>query len=215
MSFRSLALLLFLLSPAGLYCQDHVVSPADLHQEIQSAAEARRTNQAKIEKLFSTEPVKKALDAAKLATLLAGAGPIDVIVPVPLDRRRRRKRGFNQSELLANELGRISGLRVASGALLRERVTATQTGLTHRQRRLNVQSAFRVRRPEAVAGRNIALIDDVITTGATAGACARVLKRAGAARVVVLALARARRRIVYIPPMSVRPLSSREASCTT
>jgi predicted amidophosphoribosyltransferase len=78
-----------------------------------------------------------------------------------------------------------------------------QTGLTDRQRRLNVRGAFQVRRPEVIAGRNIALIDDVITTGATASACALALERAGAARVVVLALARARRRIVDVPLAAV------------
>jgi len=133
-----------------------------------------------------------------LATVLSEAGSVDLIVPVPLDGRRQRSRGFNQSELLAAELSRLSRVPLNARVLRRHRSTQTQTGLTHRQRRLNVQGAFRVRRPEVLAGRSVALVDDVITTGATAAACARVLKRAGARRVVVIALARARRRLVDI-----------------
>lgn len=146
----------------------------------------------------------------RLATLLEKAGPVDLIVPVPLDRRRRRSRGFNQAELLAAELSRLTRIRLDARVLRRRRATETQTGLTHRQRRDNVQGAFEVRRLQAVAGKSIALVDDVITTGATAGACARVLKRAGAAQVVVLALARARRRFVDLTPP---PRVSQEASC--
>lgn len=150
---------------------------------------------------------------ARLATLLPEAGRVDLIVPVPLDRRRRRARGFNQAELLAAELRRISGIPMDSTVLRRRRRTETQTGLTHRQRRMNVRGAFEVVRPPLVAGRHIALVDDVITTGATAGACARALKRAGAQRVIVLALARARRRIVDPgPPPPAGPLS-RSAAC--
>jgi ComF family protein len=144
------------------------------------------------------EPLARPLGRC-LAPLLAEAGPVDVIVPVPLDRRRERQRGFNQAALIAAELSRTAGVPLGRGVLRRVRATETQTGLTRRQRRLNVRGAFRVRRPEAVAGRTVVLVDDVITTGATAAACAAALKRAGAARVVVLALARARRRIADIP----------------
>jgi ComF family protein len=145
------------------------------------------------------EPLARPL-GARLAGVLAAAGRVDVIVPVPLHRSRRHSRGFNQVELLAAELSRVSGVPCDAGVVRRDRATETQTGLTHRERRLNVQGAFRVRKPQAVAGRHVALIDDVITTGATVAACARALKEAGAARVVVLALARARRRIVDIEP---------------
>lgn len=137
---------------------------------------------------------------ARLAAVAAQVGPVDLIVPVPLDRSRQRGRGFNQSELLAREVGRLTGVPVDARALRRQRTTQTQTGLTHRQRRLNVRGAFVAPRPASIAGKRIALVDDVITTGATAGACAHVLKNAGAARVVVLALARARRRIIVLEP---------------
>jgi ComF family protein len=116
---------------------------------------------------------------------------IDVIVPVPLSRWRLLSRRFNQAAVLARELSRQTGLSLDLHLLQRSRSTKTQVGLTHDQRRRNVAGAFTVSRSQSawLRGRNVLLIDDVITTGATVEACARVLKRAGAARVDVLALA--------------------------
>jgi ComF family protein len=118
-------------------------------------------------------------------------GRADLIVPVPLARLRLLTRRFNQAAILAQELSRRTGLPVAPNVLRRRRSTPSQVGLTHDQRRRNVAGAFRVppNRAPAVVGRRVLLIDDVITTGATAEACARALKRAGAAHVDVLALA--------------------------
>jgi predicted amidophosphoribosyltransferase len=95
--------------------------------------------------------------------------------------------------MLAQAVGRLSGVPVDCFTLARLRRTATQVGLTADQRRRNVAGAFKVTRVRAdrVKGKKIVVVDDVITTGATAEACARALKRAGAARVDVLALARA------------------------
>ena len=137
--------------------------------------------------------------AERLAPLLAEAGPADLIVPVPLYWLRSWRRGFNQSEMVARELSRLTGLPLDRRCLRRTRDTASQTGLTRRQRRLNVRGAFTVRLPDRVRGKTIVLVDDVITTGATVGACARALKRAGASRVVVVALARARQRYLDMP----------------
>ena len=122
--------------------------------------------------------------------LLAGA---DLIVPVPLYPARLWWRRFNQSAMLAQAVGRLTGIAVDCFALKRVRRTANQVGLTADQRRRNVRGAFKVDRARRgrITGRNVVVIDDVITTGATAEACARALKRAGAARVDVLALARA------------------------
>ena len=116
---------------------------------------------------------------------------IDLIVPVPLSRLRLFMRHFNQAAVLAAELSRRTGLPMAPMLLKRTRWTRSQVGMTRDQRRRNIQGAFAVprHRRARVAGRNVLLVDDVVTTGATADACARALKRAGAARVDVLALA--------------------------
>lgn len=120
--------------------------------------------------------------------LIVGA---DVIVPVPLARWRLLSRRFNQAQILALEIGRAAAKPVKPFALTRSRSTGHQIGLTRAKRLRNVAGAFQVP-PNGIAsisGKAILLIDDVITSGATAGAAARALKRAGASRVDVLALA--------------------------
>ena len=119
--------------------------------------------------------------------VLAGAS---VLVPVPLHPRRKRTRGFNQSELLAEELGRRAGLTSTASALVRRTDTPPQTGLSAAARRANVQGAFAVRGHGQIAGRTVVLVDDVLTTGATATACARALTQAGAREVRLLTAAR-------------------------
>ena len=134
--------------------------------------------------------------AAPLGALLARAIPrehrFDVIVPMPLHWKKRWSRGYNQSELLAKEIARRWGLPV-SKMVRRIKATAPQAGLSNSKRRLNVRGAFVARK--SVKGLRVLLIDDVLTTGATASACARVLKRAGASHVAVAAVARTDRRI--------------------
>jgi len=117
----------------------------------------------------------------------------DVVVPMPMHWWRRWRRGFNQSELLAREVGERAGLPVAA-AVRRLRHTPPQAGLSGKERRKNVEGAFAIRRPDRVRGKRVLLVDDVLTTGSTASACARALKEAGARYVAVLALARADRR---------------------
>ena len=113
-----------------------------------------------------------------------------VIVPVPLDRWRLLGRRYNQAAILAAEIAQLTGIPSDPLALVRRRRTTSQVGLSHNQRKLNVSGAFAVAYPDRIAGRNVLLVDDVITTSATLDACARVLRRAGAARIDVLALAR-------------------------
>lgn len=122
--------------------------------------------------------------------------PIDAIVPAPLHWWRRWRRGFNQAALLAGEVARRTGLPLIE-PVRRRKATAPQASLTNAQRRLNVRAAFDVRNPAAVRGKSLLLIDDVLTTGATAGSCSAALKRAGAARVTVLTVARADRRMWF------------------
>ncbi len=115
----------------------------------------------------------------------------DLLVPVPLHRLSLLQRRFNQSALLARGLSRATGVPAAVTALQRIRRTPAQVGLTQEARQMNVFKAFGVSRSgqKAVRGKSIVLIDDVITTGATANACAAALLDAGARRVDVLAIA--------------------------
>lgn len=133
--------------------------------------------------------------ARPFGELLARALPrdrsFDLIVPMPLHWRRRWQRGFNQSALLAREIAKRWNVPVRR-AVRRRRATAPQAGLTNAKRRANMRGAFRA--TARLDGLRVLLIDDVVTTGATASACARVLKRAGAKSVTVLALARTDRR---------------------
>ena len=128
--------------------------------------------------------------------LLGAALPLennyDVAVPVPLHWRRRWQRGFNQAAQLAKGIAKRRGIRFAN-VLARKRWTGSQANLSHSDRRGNVAGAFRV--TGSVKGLRILLIDDVMTTGATAGACALILKRAGAKSVTLLTLARVDRRL--------------------
>ncbi len=112
------------------------------------------------------------------------------LVPVPLHPRRRRERGFNQSALLAREIARRTGKATCPDALCRRVDTVPQAGLSAAARRRNVRDAFAVQRRAAVAGRTVVLVDDVLTTGATALACARRLGEAGAREVRLLTVAR-------------------------
>jgi len=115
-----------------------------------------------------------------------------LLVPVPLHRWRIWRRGYNQSALIASALARRSGLRAELGLLSRTKATPVLRGLGRRERALAVRGAFAVAPAarEALRGRPIILVDDVYTSGATANACAKALKRAGAARVDILCWAR-------------------------
>jgi ComF family protein len=113
-----------------------------------------------------------------------------VLVPVPLHRGRLWRRGFNQSAIVARELSKRTGLPIAVDALRRVKRTPALKGLNMRQRRRAVAGAFRANPEVPIEGRSIILIDDVMTTGSTANACARALKRAGAARVDLISWAR-------------------------
>lgn len=122
----------------------------------------------------------------------AGGGAIpDLIVPVPLHRERLRARTYNQSLLLGRVLGRKWHTPVATRLLVRDRFTSPQQGLRRRLRRRNLQGAFALHGDPI--GRRVLLVDDVLTTGATARECSRVLREGGAARVEVAVLGRARR----------------------
>jgi ComF family protein len=120
-------------------------------------------------------------------------GEVEVVCPVPLHPARARERGFNQSELLAREICERVGLALDASLLRRVRDTAPQVSLDRRDRAANVRGAFAAAAPDRIEGRRVLLVDDLATTGATLEECARVLRRAGAASVAALTLARAGR----------------------
>jgi ComF family protein len=152
-------------------------------------------------KYGSLHPAARGLGRMLAAAIaqLAGEAPAEMlVVPVPLHRTKYAQRGFNQARSLA--VHALAALRkshpewrltLASSTLMRLRATGSQAGLTFRQRRLNVRGAFTVSDPAAVTFKHVLLIDDILTTGATARAAALALERAGAASVRVATLARA------------------------
>jgi ComF family protein len=160
----------------------HMDAVDRVHAAVDMEGAARRVVHAlKYRGVTSLAPIM-----ARAVTPLAQAQQIDMILAVPLHRRRQRQRGFNQSERILVELG-----RGASGAnLIRVKNTNQQVGMHLGERRSNISGAFDYHGPN-LDGRRVAILDDVVTTGATANECARVLREHGASHVIVLAYARA------------------------
>ena len=140
---------------------------------------------------------------AEAIATLEPSFPLDsmAVIPVPLHRTKLRQRGFNQAELIARaavkaavntavKMSNPARLHLCAAVLTRKRDTASQIGLTTHQRRENLRGAFGVAHPEVVKGREVLVVDDVYTTGATVSECARVLRRAGATKVWVATVAR-------------------------
>lgn len=116
----------------------------------------------------------------------------DLIIPVPLHKDRLKKRGYNQSECFADGLSVGSGLPVNTSSLVRLRATETQTAKHRFERYKNMENVFHVKEPDQVYGKNILLVDDVITTGSTLISCAEQLLASGAGAVNIAAIAAAR-----------------------
>jgi ComF family protein len=115
----------------------------------------------------------------------------DLIIAVPLHPARQRERGYNQAHLLAVHLSKALGKSSPENVVKRAKHTKTQTRLNKQERRENVKDIFTVKKPELVKGKTVILVDDVLTTGATIGSCARALKEAGAVKVLALTAAAA------------------------
>ena len=133
----------------------------------------------------------KTVMAGALADLMIEAMPMffgmedyDYIIPVPLHRKRRRKRGYNQVELMGERLSRAANIPMETHSLVKTVNTPPQVGLSYEERRRNVRGHFDVVSPPDLTGKRILLIDDVFTTGATVGESARVLLRKGKAEYV-------------------------------
>jgi ComF family protein len=141
------------------------------------------------------------------------------VIPVPLWPGKRHTRGFNQAEDIARAFVRFqaasASIQLETSALIRKRETASQTGLTRPQRRANVRGAFAVVQREKVKGQTILIVDDVMTTGTTAGECARVLLRAGAKEVYVATVARATKELGNGPDVGLNGLSAAAAAVSS
>lgn len=114
---------------------------------------------------------------------------VDFLLPVPLHPLRERERGFNQALLLANFVGKALHLPVLARGVSRVKPTLPQAGLRARDRRRNVERAFRVELPKALRGKRVLIVDDVLTSRATAESLSRTLKEAECEKVLVLAVA--------------------------
>jgi ComF family protein len=154
----------------------------------------------KYDRLYAAGPKLGEMLAAAISQLAAEAPLEMLVVPVPLHKSKQTQRGFNQARLLATHA--LKSLEkthpqwrftLAASSLVRLRATESQAGLTPRMRRMNVRGAFKVSDSAAVCKRHVLVIDDIMTTGATARAVAKALHDAGAVSVWVATLARARR----------------------
>ena len=143
----------------------------------------------------------KFYDKTDLASLLAKmmyvagkdifASDIDLIVPVPLHYSRLIKRRYNQSALLAKELGKLTNIKVDYNTLVKGRITKAQIDCDGKERLINVKNAFYIKDAGKIKGKRILLIDDVLTTGSTLNECAKVLKQAKAKSIDGLTVSRA------------------------
>src|SRR5271165_6983160 len=148
----------------------------------------------KYENVTSAQSLLGEMLAEAISELLSACpGSKVLLISVPLHKNRRRSRGFNQAELIARAaLKRLPAqLEFAPTVLIRHRETISQVGLSREERIENMRGAFRVSDPARVRGRNIIVVDDVMTTGTTLSECARVLKQAGAEKVWAATVARA------------------------
>lgn len=139
---------------------------------------------------YQHDPALAAIMGEHMAVSLGGFR-VDAVVPVPLYPKREEERGYNQAALLAREVCFHTGLRCETHALKRIRPTDSQVGRTRSERLFAMRGAFTVPAPEKVQDKSILLVDDVLTTGATAVSCAEALRLAGAAQISLLVFAHA------------------------
>lgn len=127
--------------------------------------------------------------AELLAERVKALPPFDCIVYVPATKKAVKRRGYNQTELLAKSLSKRTGISLISGAVQKTKETEAQKGLTRKQRCENLKNAFKVAKPQDIAGKNVLIVDDVLTTGATADEISKAVLAAGAKRAYFAAVA--------------------------
>lgn len=150
-------------------------------------------------------PLRKAINLLKYHNMKRLSKPLsgmillmeipraDTVIPVPLYKNRLRQREFNQSALLAKYTAKKTRMSLLVNCLVKVKDTIPQVGLSSRERRRNIRNAFGIEKKELIKGKDILLVDDVITTGATVRECSRILKKAGAGDIYVIALAYSKR----------------------
>lgn len=138
-------------------------------------------NQRYLYRLFSEILLEKIMD-------LKLYEEIDLIIPVPLHRDTLIKRGFNQVDLLAEEIGKILKVEVLTRTLVKNKFTEEQVKLNLEERKVNLKDAFDIKNPEKIKGKRILLIDDIITTGSTLEECSKVLKEFGSGKIIGLSI---------------------------
>ena len=114
----------------------------------------------------------------------------DIIIPVPMYRKKKQKRGFNQSELIAREIARKSNLDIYTNVLIKIKDNKTQSSLTKEERSKNIKDVYKLSNEEKINNKNILLFDDIYTTGATIGECAKIISKADVNKIGILTLAK-------------------------
>lgn len=165
-----------------MHCAACLARPPAFDRTFAAAAYGELTRAIALKLKYGTRPAT-ALTIARLMARNLAVGPDALLVPVPLHRWRIWQRGYNQSALVASALSRQTGVPVALQGLARTRSTPPLKAMNGTQRRDTVRGAFAVTDDHRFEGRRIMLVDDIYTTGSTADACAKLLKRAGAASV--------------------------------
>ena len=114
----------------------------------------------------------------------------DIIIPVPIHRKRKLQRGYNQTQLIAKEIAKNIDIKLCDDVLVKSKNTIAQSKLNKNKRKQNIKNAFKVLNLEKIQGKNILLFDDIFTTGSTVNECSKILKKAGAKTVGVLTIAK-------------------------
>ena len=140
-------------------------------------------NKAYLYKIFSKIIIKN----KKICGFLKN---YDIIIPVPISKKRKIQRGYNQSYLIAREIARYMNIKYKNKCLIKQKDTIEQSKLNKNERKTNIQDAYRVIKKEKLFNKNVILLDDIYTTGSTVNECAKMLKKAGANRIGVLAIAK-------------------------